>query len=91
MERYLKAEVWEQTGKSETHLSHFEKWFSSSPSLSKIKERNGSVTRTAKGVKMRVATAQTPGEQLVYVMNWRGDLMYQSIPCTETSYTHAAI
>jgi hypothetical protein len=35
MERHLKAEVREQTGKSETHLSHSEKWFSSSTSLFK--------------------------------------------------------
>jgi hypothetical protein len=51
MERYLKAKVWEQTGKSETHLSHFEKWFSSSTALSLKKKkivgrRNASRTET---------------------------------------------
>jgi len=53
MERYLKAKVWERTEKSETHLSHFEKWFSSSTSLFfffKVGIRKASRTVTREGL-----------------------------------------
>lgn len=91
MEGYLRAEVWEQTGKSETHLSHFEKWFPTSSSRLKNKSKKQKCNQNSeKGVKIRAGTAQTPGVQLVQDV-WIHLVDPRGVPMNRyTSCSHAA-